>query len=134
MLVNAEQRAAQEPHDVAERAGVLVEHRIGAEQPPIPGPTPVKIGDRHSDMGNRGKLSHHAPNSFGPYSTRRVAAVLGHSRFCHTGGTADRPVLGQTGRGSARDRARAGPRVAGQEPDDDALQLPPLGASAQVSA
>ena len=38
MLVNAEQRAAKEPHDVVERAGVLVEHRIGAEQSLIPGP------------------------------------------------------------------------------------------------
>ena len=31
MAVNAEQRAAEEPHDVVERAGVLVEHRIHAE-------------------------------------------------------------------------------------------------------
>jgi hypothetical protein len=84
MLVNAEQRAAKEPHDVVERAGVLVEHRIGAEQSLIPRPAPIKISDRHGDMRNRGKLSHHVPNSFETYSTRRVVALLGHFPFGHT--------------------------------------------------
>jgi hypothetical protein len=84
MLVNAEQRAAKEPHDVVERAGVLVEHRIGAEQSLIPGPAPIKISDGHGDMRNRGKLSHHNPNSFETYSTRRVVALLGHFPFGHT--------------------------------------------------
>jgi 2-hydroxychromene-2-carboxylate isomerase len=74
MVVNAEQRAAKEPHDVVERAGVLVEHRIGAEQSLIPGPAPIKIGDGHGGMRNRRKLGHHAPTSSGRYSTRRVVA------------------------------------------------------------
>ena len=64
MLVNAEQRAAKEPHDVAERAGVLVEHRIGAEQSLVPGQAPIKISDCAGDMRNRGKLSHHVPQFF----------------------------------------------------------------------
>ncbi len=95
MLVNAEQRAAKQPHDVVERAGVLVEHRVDAELSPIPGPAPIKIGDRHGDMGDRGKLSHHAPNSLGPYSTRRVVAMLGYLRLCHTEVPADRPGPGR---------------------------------------
>ena len=80
MLVNAEQRAAKQPHDVVERAGVLVEHRIGPEQSLIPGPAPIKISDCHGDMRNRGKLSHHVPNSSGTYSTKQAPPPRGDSR------------------------------------------------------
>src|ERR1017187_3819006 len=75
-VLNNPQRAAKEPHDVGEWAGVLIEHRIGAEQSLIPGSAPIKIGDRHGDMRNRGELSHHAPNSFGD------PTLLGGSSFC----------------------------------------------------
>ena len=62
MLVNTEQRAAtKEPHNVAERAGIFIEHRIGAEQSLIPSSASVDISYRHSDMRYCGKLGHRYP-------------------------------------------------------------------------
>ena len=61
MLANAEQRAAEEPHDVVIWAGVLVEHWIDAEQSPIPGSAPIKIGNRQGNVRKRGKLGHRDP-------------------------------------------------------------------------
>ena len=70
---------------MVEWTGVLVEHRIGAEQSLIPGSAPIKIGDRHGDMRNRGELSHHGPQFFrGPHFTRRVVVLLGYFHFRHT--------------------------------------------------
>jgi hypothetical protein len=50
--------AADQPHGVAERPDILVEHRIRIEESPIPGKTPGDVAHRESDVGDSRELSH----------------------------------------------------------------------------
>jgi hypothetical protein len=67
--MNPKERATEEPDDVVEWAGVFVEHRIESEQSLIPSSTPVEVTDRHSYVGQRGKLGHRVPSHFGLQAT-----------------------------------------------------------------
>jgi hypothetical protein len=54
--VQAEERAADRVHDVPERTGVLVEHRLGADQSGVPGHADGQVGDGDRDVAERGEL------------------------------------------------------------------------------
>jgi len=58
VLVNAEQRAPKEPHDVVERAGILVQNRCGVEELLVPGAALTEVIYRHSNMGERREVGH----------------------------------------------------------------------------
>src|SRR5205823_11946878 len=61
VLVDPEQRGATEqPDDVVERAGVLVEHGLGVEETLIPSGAASEVAHGDSDVGNAGKRSHRA--------------------------------------------------------------------------
>src|SRR6516165_5195398 len=52
---------ADEPDDVPERPGVLVQHRLGTEEPLVPRHAPVEIGHGEGDVGDGRELGHGSP-------------------------------------------------------------------------
>jgi len=59
VLVQAQERAAVEhPDDVVERAGVLVEDRLGVEESAVPGDAALQVAHRESDVSEGGELRH----------------------------------------------------------------------------
>ena len=57
-LVQSDECATDEPHDVTERSGVLVDHRIASEEPSIPRHTPIEVADRERHVVNRREIGH----------------------------------------------------------------------------
>jgi len=53
-----QQAVADGEDDMAERAGVLVEDRLGADQPRVPGHADGRVGNRDGDVGEAGECGH----------------------------------------------------------------------------
>ena len=76
VLVQAEQRAVAEQVDgvVEVGVGVLVEHRLGVEQRPVPRDAHREVAHGQGDVGQRGKCGHGGTPSGGVCGS---AAIIG---------------------------------------------------------
>ena len=58
-LVNSDQCASHEPHDMVERAGVFINNRIRAEQTLVPRAAAAEVAHCQRDVGDRREIGHH---------------------------------------------------------------------------
>src|SRR5437773_336336 len=78
--MDAEERAAEQPHHMVERAGVLIQHRRSIEELLIPRAASVEIRDRHCNVGNSWEVGHRH-TSVVDLSARQPSTASGN--VCH---------------------------------------------------